>query len=60
MPYVLTKKSKEGTPQYLAKGRSIFDASGNINYSNKWKWDKPVWFTIELFSSKIHNIIRLQ
>jgi hypothetical protein len=52
MPNVVPKKTEEGTPQYLAKGRSIFDASGNAHYSKYGSGTNSFGLHLNYFQAK--------
>lgn len=52
MPNVLPKKTEEGVPQYLAKGRSIFDASGNAHYSKYGSGTNSFGLNLNYFQAK--------
>jgi hypothetical protein len=52
IPKVLPKKTEEGTPQYLAKGRSVFDASGDIRYSEYGSGANSFGLSLNYFQAK--------
>ena len=52
MPNVLPKKTEEGAPQYLAKGRSIFDASVNAQYYNYGSGTNSFGLNLNYFQAK--------
>ena len=52
MPNVLPKKTEEGTPQYLAKGRSIFDASVNAQYYKYGSGTNSFGLNLNYFQAK--------
>jgi hypothetical protein len=52
MPYVLPKRTEEETPQYLAKGRSIFDAFGSVYFSKYGNGTNSVGLNLNYFQAK--------
>jgi hypothetical protein len=52
MPHVLPKKTEEVTPQYLAKGRSIFDAFGSVYYSKYGSGTNSFGLNLNYFQAK--------
>ncbi len=52
MPNVLPKKTEEGAPQYLAKGRSIFDASVNAQYYKYGSGTNSFGLNLNYFQAK--------
>jgi hypothetical protein len=52
MPRVLPKKTEEGAPQYLAKGRSVFDAFGSAYYSDYGSGTSSFGLNLNYFQAK--------
>jgi hypothetical protein len=49
---IFQKKQKKRIPQYLAKGRSVFDASGNIRYSKDRSGTNSSGLSLNYFQAK--------
>jgi hypothetical protein len=52
MPHVLPKKTEEGVPQYLAKGRSIFDVFGSVYYLKYGSGTNSYGLNLNYFQAK--------
>jgi hypothetical protein len=52
MPRVLPKKTEEEAPQYLAKGRSVFDAFGSAYYSDYGSGTSSFGLNLNYFQAK--------
>jgi hypothetical protein len=52
MPSILSKKNEEGTPQYLAKGKSVYDPSARLEYEMQDFSDNSVKLSLNYLQAR--------